>query len=158
MATHSSVLAWRIPGAWEAGGLPSMGLHRVAHDWSDLAAARDFYFGNLMWRELTHWKRSWYWRRLKAGGAGDDRRWGGWVASPTQWTWVWANSGSWWWTGKPGMLQSMESQWVGHNWATELKRFSLHLFLLLFAFIKGGTNSGEFFGKTTMLMWRNWRQ
>ena len=59
--------------------------------------------------------------RLKKGGEGDDRGWDGWMASPTQWTWVWVNSGSWWWTGRPGVLQSMGSQRVGHDWATELK-------------------------------------
>ena len=48
--------------------------------------------------ELTHWKIPWYWGRLKAGGEGDDRGWDGWMASPTRWTWVWVNSGSWWWT------------------------------------------------------------
>ena len=57
--------------------------------------------------ELTHWKRPWLWERLKAGGEGDDRGWDGWMASPTQWTWVWVNSRSWWWTGRPGVLQSM---------------------------------------------------
>ena len=62
---------------------------------------------------LTLWKRPWCWERLKAGGDG-------WMASPTQWTWVWVNSGSWWWTGKPGVLQSMGSQRVRHNWVTEL--------------------------------------
>ena len=56
--------------------------------------------------EPTPWKRPWCWKILKAGGKGDDRRWDGWMASPTQWAWVWASSGSWWWTGKPGMLQS----------------------------------------------------
>ena len=50
----------------------------------------------------------------------DDRGWDGWMASPTQWTWVWASSGSWWWTGKPGVLQSMGSQRVRHGWVTEL--------------------------------------
>ena len=70
--------------------------------------------------ELTHLKRPWCWERLKVGGEGDDRGWDGWIASPTQWTWVWASSGSWWWIGKPGMLQSMGSQRVGHDWATEL--------------------------------------
>ena len=70
--------------------------------------------------ELTHWKRSWGWERLQAGGEGDHRGWDGWMASPTQWTWVWASSDCWWWTGKPGVLQSMGSQKVGHNWATEL--------------------------------------
>ena len=56
--------------------------------------------------------------RLKAGGEGDNRGWAGWMA---QWTWVWASSGSWWWTGKPGVLPSMGSQRVGHNWVIELK-------------------------------------
>ena len=49
--------------------------------------------------ELTHWERPWCWERLKVGGGGDDRGWDGWMASPTQWTWVWVNSGRWWWTG-----------------------------------------------------------
>ena len=71
-------------------------------------------------QRLTHWKRRWCWETLQAGGEGDDRGWDGWMVSPTQWTWVWANSGSWWWTGRPGMLRSMGSQRVGHNWTTEL--------------------------------------
>ena len=66
------------------------------------------------------WKTPWRWERLKAGGEGDDRGWDGWMASPTQWTWVWASSGHWWWTGKLGVLQSMGSQRVSHNCATEL--------------------------------------
>ena len=70
--------------------------------------------------ELTHWKRPWCWERLKAGGERDYRGWDGWMASLIRWTWVWASSGSWWWTGKPGMLQFMGSKRVGHNWATEL--------------------------------------
>ena len=57
--------------------------------------------------------------RLKAGGEGDDRGWDGWMVSPAQWTWVWAHSRSWWWTGKPGALQSMGSQRVRHDWVTE---------------------------------------
>ena len=56
-----------------------------------------------MWcEELTHWKRPWCWARLKAVGEGDDRGWDGWMTSSTQWTWVWVDSGSWWWTGRPG--------------------------------------------------------
>ena len=70
--------------------------------------------------ELTHLKRPWCWERLKARGGGDDRGWDGWMASPTQWTWVWVISGSWWWTGRPGVLQSMGSQRVRHDWATKL--------------------------------------
>ena len=69
--------------------------------------------------ELTHWKRPWCWERLKAGRERVDRGWDGWMASLTQ-TWVWASSGSWWWAGKPGVLQSMASQRVRHGWVTEL--------------------------------------
>ena len=72
------------------------------------------------WVELTHWKRPWCWERLKAGGGGDDRGLDGWMASPTRWTWVWVNSGSWWLTGRPGVLQFMGSQGVWQDWATEL--------------------------------------
>ena len=57
--------------------------------------------------EMTHWKRSWCWERLKAGGGGDNGGRDGWMASLTQQAWIWAGFGSWWWTGKPGMLQSM---------------------------------------------------
>ena len=67
--------------------------------------------------ELTHWKRPWCWERLKAEGEGDDRGWDGWMASPTQWKWVWVR---WWWTGRLGVLQSMGSQRVRHDWVTEL--------------------------------------
>ena len=70
--------------------------------------------------ELTHLKRPWCWERLKAGGEGDNRWWDGWMALPTQWMWVWVNSGSWWWTGRPDVLQSMGSQRVRHDWAIEL--------------------------------------
>ena len=64
-------------------------------------------------------EKPWCWARLKAG-EGDNRGWDDWMASPTQWTWVWATSGSWCWTGKPGVLPSIESQRFGHNWVTEL--------------------------------------
>ena len=57
--------------------------------------------------ELTHLKRPWCWERLRAGGEGHNRGWDGWMASPTQWTWVWVNSRSWWWTGRPGVLRFM---------------------------------------------------
>ena len=71
--------------------------------------------------ELTYLKRPWCWERLKAGREGDDRGWDGWIASLTRWTWVWVSSGSWWRTGKPGVLQqSMRSQRVGHDWVIEL--------------------------------------
>ena len=66
-------------------------------------------------------KRLWCWEGLGAGGEGDDSEWDGWMASLTRWTWVWVNSGSWWWTGRPGVLRFMGSQRVRHDWATELK-------------------------------------
>ena len=71
-------------------------------------------------KKLTHWNRPLCWERVKAEGEWDDRRWDGWMASPTQWTWVWASARSWWWTGKPGMLQSMGSQRVRQDSETEL--------------------------------------
>ena len=69
---------------------------------------------------LTHLKRPWSWERLRAGGEGDDSGWDGWMVSLTQWTWVWVNSGSWWWTGRPGMLWFIGSHRVGQDWVTEL--------------------------------------
>jgi len=185
MAIHSSVLAWRIPGTAEPGGLLSMGSHRVGHDWSNLAAAAAA--ADQVWMWELNYKESWalknwcFWTvvlekilkspldcrrsnqsilkeispeysleglmlklklqyfghlmrrtdslektlmlgKIEGGGEGDNRGWDGWMASPMQWTWVWVGSRSWWWTGKPGMLQSMRSQRVGHDWATELKR------------------------------------
>ena len=78
----------------------------------------------LTWcEELNHWKRSWCWERLKAGGEGDDRGWDGWMASPTQWTWVCVNSGKWKKLEKPGMLQSCgceESEQLSNNsWGSQ---------------------------------------
>ena len=71
-------------------------------------------------RELTYLKRPWCWQRLRAGGEGDDGGWDGWMESPTRWIWVWVNSGSWWWTGRPGVLRFMGSQRVRHDWVNEL--------------------------------------
>ena len=72
------------------------------------------YFGHLMWR-MTHLRRPWCWERLKEGREGDNRGWDSWMASQTQGTWVWVNSRSWQWTGRPGVLQSMGSQRVRHD-------------------------------------------
>ena len=89
------------------------------------------YFGHLM-RRTDSLERPWCWERLKAGGEGDDRGWDSWMTSPTGWTWVWASSGSWWWTGKPGMLQSIRSQRAGYDWTTELNAlYSLKSFKCL---------------------------
>ena len=76
------------------------------------------YFGNLMWR-TDSFEKTLMLGKIESGREGDGRGWDGWMAQ-TQWKWVCVNSGSWWWTGRPGMLQSMGLQRVGHNWATEL--------------------------------------
>ena len=95
------------------------------------------------------WKRPSCRQRLQTGGEGNDRRWDGWMASLTQGAWVWASSRSWWWTGKPDVLQSMGSQNVGHDWATELNwmQFIIRL-LYLNKNVKNKTKyalSGHFF-------------
>ena len=79
----------------------------------------------LMLKLKLHCKRHWCWEKFKSEGEGDDQRLDGWMASLTQWTWVWASSRSWWWTGRPGILQSMGLQTVRHDWATELKWWDL---------------------------------
>ena len=71
-------------------------------------------------KELTHWKRPWCWEGLGAGWEGDDRGCNSWMASATLWTWVWVNSGSWWRTGRPGVLRFIGSERVGHDGAIEL--------------------------------------
>ena len=74
------------------------------------------YFGHLMWR-TDSMEKTWILGKVE----GKNRRgWGGWMASPTQWTSIWVNSGSWWWTERPGVLQSMGPQRAGHDWASEL--------------------------------------
>ena len=84
------------------------------------------YFGHLMWRADSFEKTLMLFEeRLRAGREGDDRGWDGWMASPTQWTWFWVDSGGWWWTGGPSVLQFMGLQRVGHNWATELNWLNL---------------------------------
>ena len=135
MATHSVIPAWKIPWMVEPGRLQSMGLQRVGHNWATSLSLSRSVLG-VHWRDwcwswnsntlvtwcgqLTHLKRPWCWEGLRAGGEGDDRGWNGWMASPTQWTWVWVDSRSWWWTGRPGVLWFMGLQRVGHDWATEL--------------------------------------
>ena len=129
MATHSSILVWKTPWVEEPDGLLSMGSQRVGHDWVTSPSpilCKDWCWSwnsstlATWFEELTHLKRPWFWERLKVGGEGDNREWDGWMASPTQWTWVWVNSGSWWWTGRPGVLQFMGLQGVGYDWVTDL--------------------------------------
>ena len=79
---------------------PGISLEGMMLNWNSNTLATSF-------EELIHWKRLWCWEGLGAGGEGDDREWDGWMASLTQCTWVWVNSGSCWWTGRPGVLQSM---------------------------------------------------
>ena len=84
------------------------------------------YFGHQMQR-VNSLEKTWCWERLKAGGEGDNKGQDGWMASPTQWTWVWASSRRWWRTGKPGMLQSMGSKRVRHDWVTEQQHRSTQM-------------------------------
>ena len=95
-------------------------LHPPGVDWKDWCWSWNSSTLATWFEELTHLKRPWCWERFKARGGGDDRGWDGWIASLTQWTQVWVSSGSWWWKGRPGMLQSMGLQRVWHDWATEL--------------------------------------
>ena len=113
--------------------------------------------------ELTHWKRLWCWDGLGAGWKGDDRGWDGWMASLTWWTWVWVNSGSWWWTGRPGVLQFMGSQRVRHDWVTEVNWTErIHRFPGLGhgqLLITKHSSLGELHGKLKILLLNNpWRQ
>ena len=119
--------------SWESLGLqgdptnPSKRKSVLNIHWKDWCWSWNTNISAIWCKELTHWKRSWCWERMKAGGEVDDRGCNGWKASLTQWTWVWESSGSWWWTGKPGVLQSMGLQRVGHNWETELNWYIILL-------------------------------
>ena len=77
------------------------------------------YFGHLMWR-TDSFENTLMLGKIEGGRRRGNRGWDGWMASLTQWTWFWVNSRSWWWTGRPGVLQSMGSQRIGHDWASEL--------------------------------------
>ena len=146
MATPSSILAWRIPWTEEPGRLQSMWSQRVTHNWATntftfnvgiiISPSREMrkhwiFIGRIdaeaeapiLWppdakcqligKDLDTGE-DWRWEEKETTG------WDGWMASLTRWTWAWASSGNWWWTGKPGMLQSMGSEKVRHNWGTEL--------------------------------------
>ena len=179
IATHSSLLVWRVPidrGAWQATVHRSQ---RVRHNWSILACTQankniklkcyyktdkviltyvmccrrllrvpwiarrsnqsslmeispGLFIGRtdaepetpILWPpHVKSWFigiRLWCWEGLAAAAEGDNRGWDGWMASQTRWTWVWVNSGSWWWTGRPVMLRFIRLQRVERDWATEL--------------------------------------
>ena len=121
MTTHSSILAWTIPWTEEPGGLQFMWPQRVGHGWLEglMLKLKLQYFGHLM-RRADSFEKTLMLGKIDVRRGGDGRGWDGWMASPTQWTWVWVNPGSWWWTGRPGVLRFMGSQRVGHDWATEL--------------------------------------
>ena len=106
-------------GNWWWTGRPGvlrfMESQRFGHNW-----ATELNWTVEIFKDPTHLKRPWCWERLKAGGERDNRGWDGWMASPNQWTWVWVDSGCWWWTGRPGVLWFMGLQRVRHDWATEL--------------------------------------
>ena len=105
-------------------------------------------------KELTHLKRLWCWEGLGAG-EGDDRGWDGWMASLTRWTWVWVDSRSWWWTGRPGMLQFMGLQRVGHDWAAELNWTELDPSIELHYLSSLGTN--ESLGDLAQILSGGWK-
>ena len=127
--------------SWESFGLqgdptsPSWRRSVLGVHWKDWCWSWNYNTLATWCRELTHLKRPWFWERLRAGGAGDDRGWDGWMASPTRWTWVRVNSRSWWWTGRPGVLWFMGLQRVGHNWATELNWTEQRIWLMCTEFL-----------------------
>ena len=105
--------------SWESFGLQEIQLvhPKGNHSWIFIGRTDTEAETPILWPpDVKHLKGPWCWERMKAGGEGDDKGWDGWMASPTQWIWVWVNSGSWWWTGRPGMPQFMGSQRIGHDW------------------------------------------
>ena len=110
---------WESLGLQEDPTSPSYRRSVLGVHWKDWCWSWNSHTLATWCEKLTHWKRPWCWERLKAAGEGDDSGWDDWMSSLTQWTGVWVNSGSCWWTGKPGVLQSMGLQRVRHNWVTE---------------------------------------
>ena len=109
---HLTCLLRNLYGGHEA----TVRTGRGTMDWFQIG--KGVWQGCIFWTCLHQWKRPWCWERLKTG-EGDNRGWDGWMASLTQWTWILASSRRWWRIGKPGMLQSMESQRLGHSWVIE---------------------------------------
>ena len=111
----------RVPWSARRSNQPTI-LKKISYDihWKDWCWSWNYNNLATSCEELTHWKRPWCWEGLGSRGEGYNRGWDGWMASPTQWAWVCVNSGSWWWTGRPGVLWFMGSQRVGNDWETEL--------------------------------------
>ena len=117
----------RVP--WTARRFNQSILKEISPGWSLEAMMLKLkfqYFGHLMQR-VDSLEKTLMLEGIGAGGEGDDRGWDGWMASLTRWTWVWVNSGCWWWTGRPGVLKFLGSQRVEHNWATELNWIELKI-------------------------------
>ena len=112
-------LSWESLGLQGAPTSPSEKRSVLGVPWKDWCWSWNSNTLATWCKELTPWKRPWCWERLRAGGDGDNRGWYYWMASPTQWTWVWVNSGSCLWTGRPGILCFMGSQRIGRDWVTE---------------------------------------
>ena len=124
--------------SWESLGLqgdptsPSYMRSVLGVHWRDWCWSwNSQFFGRLM-RRADSLERPRCWERLRAGEEGDDRGWDGWMASLTQWTWVWVDSGSWWWTGRPGMLWFMGLHRLRHDWASELSDASIKTFFVFY--------------------------
>ena len=124
--------SWEFLGMQGDPTSPSWRRSVLAVHWRDWCWSWNSNTLAISWGELTHLKRPWCWERLRARGKGDDRGWDGWMASLTQWTWVWVDSSSWWWTGRPGVLRFVGSQRVRHDWATELNWTKLNKFWFKF--------------------------
>ena len=110
----------RVP--WTARGSNQFILKEISAEYSlegRMLKLKFQYFGHLKGR-TDSFEKTLMLGKIEAGGEGDDRGWGSWMASPSQWTWVWVNSGSWWWTRRPGVQQSVGWQRVRYEWATEL--------------------------------------
>ena len=124
--------------SWESLGLqgdPTSQSYRKSTlniHWKDWFWSWNFNTSATWCEELTPWKRLWCWGRLKAEGERDDRGWDGWMASLTRWVWVWVNSGSWWWTGRPGVLRfiSQSQTWLS-NWTELIVSFVVQKLLIL---------------------------
>ena len=114
---------WRVPWTARRSNQSIQRKSTLNIDWKDWCWNWSSHILATWCEELTQWKRPWCWERLKARGEGSDRAWDAWMASSIQWTWVWTNSRRQWRTGKPGVLQFMRLQRVGHDWATEQQRF-----------------------------------
>jgi len=149
--------------SWESLGLQGdptspfwrrsvLGVH-----WKDWCWSWNFNTLATWCEELTQWKRPRCWERLRVGGEGDDRGWDGWMASPTQCTWVWVDSTSWWWTERPGELRFMGSQRVRHDWTTEPNwtlRYVPSICNILRVFImKECIVSDAFLASTEVIIW-----